>query len=183
MKNLALSSSLAVIMAALFISAAGAQGMASDPALDRKVMDSLGECQRVSVSCAETTKDAMGVLVFPAVLQADLLIGGAGGKGALVENGLITGYYSIGAASAGLQAGIKSGSQVYVFRTAEALAALKDSPNWNVGTTAGLTLMTADATARGQAGEVAVYVFDSSGLHGGVALDVFNVWKTEARRP
>src|SRR5438477_11363521 len=97
-------------------------------ALDKSVMMTLEECQRMSSSCAATTKNAMGVLVFPSVVKADLIVGGAGGKGALIENGRITGYYNLGAASAGLQVGVENSSQVYVFRTQEALAKLKESP-------------------------------------------------------
>src|SRR6185503_11956492 len=76
-----------------------------NPSLNIAVMETLRQCQQMSGSCAANTKTAVGVLVFPSVLKADLLIGGSGGKGALIENGRVTEYYSIGSISAGLQAG------------------------------------------------------------------------------
>src|SRR5690349_895745 len=81
---------------------------AGQPGLDRAVAATLTHCQQISVSCATTTKNSYGVLVFPDVVKADLIIGGAGGTGALIETGQITGYYNIGSASAGLQAGIEN---------------------------------------------------------------------------
>lgn len=154
-----------------------------DPAsLDTNVMTTLKQCQAVAASCAEATQDAPGILVFPEVLKADLIIGGAGGKGALVENGVITGYYQIGAASAGLQAGIETNSQVYVFRTADALQQFKAGKEWKVGATLNVTVMEADASVRGAAGDVFAFIFDSKGVHAGMALDVFRVWKSDEER-
>lgn len=150
----------------------------ADAALDASVINTLAQCKQVSPSCASATQDAAGILVFPTVIKADLIVGGAGGKGALVENGKITEYYSIGAASAGLQAGVETASQVYVFRTLGALAELKQGREWKASATAGVTLMTADANAKAVTGNVLAYLFDTKGLHAGAALDVFNVWKT-----
>lgn len=174
-----LKTSLAVLLGLTLSSAVHAQ----DSALDTGVMTTLQECQRVSTSCATTTKDAMGILVFPSVIKADLIIGGSGGKGALIENGKITGYYSLGSGSVGLQAGIDQSSQVYIFRTAEALANLKNSPHWKTGASSGVTLVTADANAKAVTGNVLAYVFDSKGLHGGVSLDVFSIWRSDQPRP
>lgn len=163
--------------------AQAADNSVHDKSLDKSVMDTLKQCQNISSSCAETTKDATGILVFPNVVKADLIIGGAGGKGALIENGTITGYYNIGAASAGLQAGIESASQVYVFRNADALGKLKDGSEWKAGATADVALIEADANARSTSGSILAYVFDAKGLHAGISLDVFRVWKASQKRP
>lgn len=160
----------------------GSLASAND-AIDNAVMSKLDQCRQVSASCANTTKNAVGVLVFPNVVKADLIIGGAGGKGALIENGKITGYYNIGAGSAGLQVGIENASQVYVFRTPEALAQLKEGQDWKVGATAGVTVVKADANASSATGNILVYVFNSKGLNAGVSLDVFDVWKAGQTRP
>jgi len=156
---------------------------AADSVLDKRVMATLAHCQQLSDSCAATTQDAVGILIFPKVIKADLIIGGAGGKGALIENGKITGYYNIGAGSAGLQAGIDSASQVYVFRSHQALAKLKEGQDWKVGADAGVTLVTADANTAAATGDVLAYVFKSKGLNAGIALDVFDVWKAGRERP
>lgn len=156
---------------------------AAEQSFNEAVMNTLEECKRISYSCANETEAAAGILVFPNVVKADLIVGGAGGKGALIENGKITGYYNIGAASAGLQAGVESASQVYVFRTPESLAKLKDGVEWKAGATANVALIEADASTRGASGNVYAYVFDAKGLHAGISLDVFRVWKNGQTRP
>ncbi len=156
---------------------------AADATLDYNVAATLQQCQQLSTSCSAMTKDAAGILVFPKVVKADLIIGGAGGKGALIENGVITEYYNIGAASAGLQAGIETASQVYVFRSADALAKLKAGSGWKAGASAGVALITADANASTATGNVFAYIFDAKGLHAGISLDIFNVWKAGQARP
>jgi lipid-binding SYLF domain-containing protein len=154
-----------------------------DAVLDKQVMATLQQCQTISSSCANNTKGAAGVLVFPSVVKASFLIGGAGGKGALVENGEITGYYSIGAGTVGLQAGIENASQVYAFQDDKILTQLKNGSDWRVGATADVTLVTADAATKQTSGDVMAYVFDAKGLHGGIAFDLFDVWKTGDARP
>ncbi len=157
--------------------------MQQQTVLNQKVNTTLRECQHISTSCAAATKKAAGVLVFPSVVKADLIIGGSGGKGALVENGQITGYYNIGSASAGLQAGVDKASQVYVFSTQQAMSDLKQNSDWKVGASAGVTVVSKDANARGMTGDVLAYIFDAKGLHGGVSLELFDIWKSESARP
>ena len=172
---------MALTLAGLLL--AGTAYAATDAALDSHVMNTLAACQRVSTSCANDTKNALGILVFPAVVKADVIIGGAGGSGALIENGKITGYYSIGAGSAGLQIGVDQSHQVYVFRTADALNELKNGSDWKVGAAAGVTVVKADANAQSANGPVDAYIFGSKGLEGGVSVDMFDVWKTGTTRP
>jgi lipid-binding SYLF domain-containing protein len=154
-----------------------------DPKLDAAVQKAVRQCEQLAPSCTSVTKDASGVLVFPNVVKANLIIGGAGGKGALIENGKITGYYNIGVASAGLQAGIETSSQIFVFRTPEALAELKKGSTWKAGARGGVTLVSADANATEVTGDVAAYIFNAKGLNAGVSLDAFNVWKSGDKRP
>ena len=111
-------------------------------ALDEAVQAKLDYCQQNYHSCKQATDNAAGVLVFPSVVKADLIIGGAGGKGALIEHGKITGYYSIGAGSVGVQAGYQNASQIYVFPTKSSLKALKNGSEWHVGDTVGVTART-----------------------------------------
>lgn len=152
--------------------------------LDRDARAALNQCREVSTSCATEASRSAGVLVFPEVVRADLIVGGTGGKGVLFENNKITGYYNIGGATAGLQAGIKSSNQVYVFRTAEALRDLKTTPEWKLGSTVDVAVINADAEARGTSGKnVYAYVFDSKGLHAGAALEALSIWKSSDTPP
>ncbi len=170
---------LGLATATLMAGLATAHANDRNTSLDAKVHTALKQCQTVSASCASTTQNAEAVLVFPSVVKADLIVGGSGGQGALVENGKITGYYNIGGATAGLTAGISDMSQVYVFRSQTAVAELKKGSKWKVGSGADVTVVNADANARAVSGDVLAYIIDSEGLHAGVSVDVFNVWKAD----
>jgi lipid-binding SYLF domain-containing protein len=91
---------------------------------------------------------AQGVLVFPQVVTAGLLVGGSYGQGALRKNNATTGYYSVGAGSVGLMAGAQTKSMYLLFMTQEALQKFEASSGWTVGTDAAVTL--ADMGAEGR---------------------------------
>lgn len=76
---------------------------------------------------------AEGVLVFPSIIKAGILIGGEYGEGALRIGGKTIEYYSTAAASIGLQLGAQSKSVVIVFLTQEALQSFRDSDGWKAG--------------------------------------------------
>src|SRR5580698_8027294 len=64
---------------------------------------------------------AAGILVFPKIVKAGFIFGAQGGKGVLTEHGHTHGYYSIAAASFGLQAGVEWFSYALFFMDPQAL--------------------------------------------------------------
>ncbi|MGC9520204.1 MAG: BPSL1445 family SYLF domain-containing lipoprotein [Desulfuromonadaceae bacterium] len=76
---------------------------------------------------------AKGVLVFPKVIKAGLIVGGEYGEGALRVDNRTVAYYSTAAGSLGLQAGAQSKSIVLVFLTASALKNFRAGTGWKVG--------------------------------------------------
>ncbi|MGR3755975.1 MAG: YSC84-related protein [Tranquillimonas sp.] len=156
-----------------------AQGVTPDAELDANVMSTLQQCQQVAPTCAQTVGSAAGVLVFPSVLTVDLGVGGSGGKGALVQNGQITGYYNIGEASAGFQIGVKEASQVYVFQNESSLQDLMRDGPWELGAAADLTVISANVSASAQTGDPLVFVFDADGLNAGANVSVLKIWRDD----
>jgi lipid-binding SYLF domain-containing protein len=96
----------------------------------------------------ELATKARGVLVFPKVVSAGLIVGGSYGEGALREGGTTTGYYSVGAGSVGLLAGAQTKSMYLLFMTQEALAKFKASSGWTAGADASVALAEVGADAR-----------------------------------
>lgn len=163
---------------ALAIGAAPAFADEEDGAdLIMQAKETLKQCEMVAEGCSEMVANAAGVLVFPEVLKADLIIGGAGGNGVLMVGGEPVGFYDIGKASIGLQAGIDESAMVYVFNDTEALMDLRDGDEWEAGATAGITVIKANADARIQSGDTAVYVFDADGLNAEISVDTFRIWE------
>jgi lipid-binding SYLF domain-containing protein len=159
-----------------------APAAAHDSRLDAAVWAALNRCE-AEKGCQAAVKTAKGVLVFPSVTKADLILGGAGGKGALVQGGKITGYYSIGAGSAGLQAGIDNASQVYAFQNTDALNRLTSGQDWNVGATSGIAVNRNGAAAAATTASVDAFIFDAKGLEAGASVNAFDIWKTGTPRP
>ncbi len=73
--------------------------------IDRDVDSAIEKLFAASPAAKELSKVSKGILVFPSVIKAGLIIGGQYGKGALRVGGKTVGYYSTAAASYGLQAG------------------------------------------------------------------------------
>jgi lipid-binding SYLF domain-containing protein len=76
---------------------------------------------------------AAGILVFPKIVMAGFIFGGQGGKGVLTERGRTRGYYTLAAASFGLQAGVQWFSYALFFMDPQALQFLDNSDGWAIG--------------------------------------------------
>ncbi len=86
--------------------------------------------QRSPVSNGQTPKAkelgtaTKGILVFPKIIKAGLLVGAQAGEGALRVKGKTAGYYNTVAASYGLQVGVQWFGYAMFFRTDKALGYL-----------------------------------------------------------
>jgi lipid-binding SYLF domain-containing protein len=76
---------------------------------------------------------AKGIIIFPKVTKAGLVIGGQYGEGALRVKGKTVGYYKTTAASYGLQAGAQTFGYAMFLMTDKSLQYLKESDGWEVG--------------------------------------------------
>jgi lipid-binding SYLF domain-containing protein len=65
----------------------------------------------------ELVAKARGVLVFPSVIQAGFVVGGAYGEGELRVNNAVDGYYRTTTGSIGWQIGAQSRALIFVFMT------------------------------------------------------------------
>jgi lipid-binding SYLF domain-containing protein len=117
---------------------------------------------------------AAGILVFPKIVKAGFIFGGQGGKGVLTEHGRTKGYYSIAAASFGLQAGVQWFSYALFFMDPQALQFLDKSDGWAVGSDPSVVVIdkgagTAfDSTTLSH--KVVAIPFGQNGLMAGLAL-------------
>lgn len=118
---------------------------------------------------------ALGVLVFPKIIKGGLIIGGEYGEGALRENGKTVRYYSIAAASLGLQAGGQSFSYALLFMKQAALDYLHKSDGWAIGSGPSVVVMdkgmAASMTSTTVTQDVIAIPFGQSGLMAGLSLE------------
>lgn len=94
----------------------------------------------------ELMEKADGALVFPSVVKAGLVVGGAYGEGALRIDGKTVNYYSTTAGSIGLQAGAQSQTIVILFFSKDALQQFQDCAGWEVGVDGSVALINIGAS-------------------------------------
>lgn len=84
--------------------------------------------------------NAKGVLVFPTIFSAGLVVGGSYGEGALRVGPATAGYYRTAALAMGLIAGFQSRAMYLLFMTQESLDKFRASENWTIGVDASVAL-------------------------------------------
>ncbi|MBC8748204.1 lipid-binding SYLF domain-containing protein [Paraburkholderia sp. WC7.3g] len=142
--------------------------------IDASVDGTLSKLFTTVPGSRELVSKARGVLVFPSVLQAGLIVGGQYGEGALRVGGATVGYYSTASGSFGLQAGAQSKAIIFLFMTQDSLDKFRNANGWSAGVDASVALVkigangavdTTTATA-----PVQVFVMTNAGLMGDVSL-------------
>jgi lipid-binding SYLF domain-containing protein len=147
---------------------------ASGAVLDQDAKAALDSLYANSPGATALGQHAAGILVFPRVTRLGFIIGGQGGDGALFEHGKVTGHYSTGALSVGMEAGAQTYGYALFFMKPADLHYLKTSNGWSLGV--GPTIVVADAgmakdasTMTGKSG-VYAFIFDQKGLMAGIGL-------------
>jgi lipid-binding SYLF domain-containing protein len=117
---------------------------------------------------------AKGILVFPDVVKAGLIVGGQGGDGVLLVNNKRAGVYNTAAISVGLQAGAQSYGYALFFMTDAVLKSFMASKNFEIGVGPNIVVIDAGAakdisTLTAQADVYAV-IFDQKGLMAGIGI-------------
>lgn len=142
--------------------------------IERETDAALEKLFTSSPKAKELSGVAKGILVFPDVVKAGLIIGGQYGVGALREQGKTVGYYRTIAASYGLQAGAQSFGYALFFMSQDALDFLKKSDGWEIGT--GPSIVVADKgfasslTTSTVKDDIYAFFFDQKGLMAGLGL-------------
>ena len=123
----------------------------------------------------ELADKSRGILVFPSVISAGFWFGGQYGQGALRVGGQTSGYYSIAAASFGLQIGAQSKAIVMLFMTDDALSEFTRSQGWSAGVDASVALVNVGANGNVDTSTamspVEAFVLTNAGLMAGVSLE------------
>ena len=173
---------LAVAFAALaLLSSPPDTRAASKAELDRegpRVLKVLMEKNRVARLLAPK---ARAVLVFPSIVKAGFMFGGALGEGVLIKDGKPVAYYNSVAASYGLQAGVQTFGYALFFMNDKALSYLDKSSGWEVGVGPSIVVvdegMGTSATSTTLTQDVYAFIFSQKGLMAGLGLQGSKITK------
>ena len=107
---------------------------------------------------------AYGYAVFPSVAKAGLVVGGAGGRGQVYEQGEHVGYTTLSQGTFGLQAGAQEYSEIIFFKDKWALNAFKEG-NFEFSAQASAVAIEQGSAAKADySGGVAVFTCVAGGL-------------------
>lgn len=165
---------LTVLLGSLFLTGLPQAYAASAAEIDKEVDLGLEKLYAASPTAKELATIAKGILVFPDVIKAGLLVGGQYGQGALRVDGRTTGYYNTVAASYGLQAGAQSFGYAMFLMTEDAVVYLNRSEGWEVGVGPSLVVVDEGAarslTTSTAKDDIYAFIFGQKGLMAGIGL-------------
>ncbi|MDB5866358.1 MAG: putative lipoprotein [Betaproteobacteria bacterium] len=154
---------------------APADGSARRREIDSGADGTLTRLYSTARGSRELADRARGILIFPRVLSAGLVVGGEYGDGVLRVGGRPAGYYRLVGGSLGWQIGAQSQAIVLMFLTQEALDRFRNSSGWTVGADATVSVARVGAsgdidtnTARQS---IVGFALTNLGLYAGVKLD------------
>ena len=151
--------------------------------IEKNARDALALLLENSEGAKGLADDASGILVFPKIVKGGLIVGGQYGEGALFKEDAVAGYYSTGAASFGLQAGLQTFGYAMFFLTDEAMNYLDNADGWELGTAPNIVVVDKGAsgklsTASGRSNTY-VFFFDQKGLMAGLGIEGTKISKID----
>ena len=153
--------------------------------IDANVNSTLKRLSSTMPGSHELVSKARGVLVFPSVLAAGLVIGGEYGEGALRVDGKSVDYYSTASASFGWQIGAQSKAIIFVFMTQEALDKFRSSAGWTAGVDASVAVIKAgangDVDLNTATKPVSVFVMTNQGLMANLTIEGTKITKLKTQ--
>jgi len=130
---------------------------------------------RTNPVASDISKKAKAVLVFPQIVKAGLVFGGAYGEGVMKMGPRVVDYYNSFSGSWGLQAGAQSYAYAVFLMTDKAIDYLKMSQGWEIGVgptvvvvNEGVAKNLSSTTLKDDA---YAFIFDQKGLMAGVSIE------------
>jgi lipid-binding SYLF domain-containing protein len=171
-RDLALASAAILALATCNVVAHADESTAQ---LDDAASTALHLLYRTNPAAKDLSRSAKEILVFPKIIKAGLVFGGAYGEGVLYKGGTIDGYYNSVSASWGWQAGVQSYGYVVFLMNDKAVHYVHSSHGWEVGV--GPTIAVVDKGAAANLSSTTLrkdayaFIFDQKGLMASLSIE------------
>jgi lipid-binding SYLF domain-containing protein len=153
----------------------------SDPQADKAAASALHRLVSSNSAARQLNSKAVAVLVFPKIVKAGFLFGGAFGEGVMFQGGRAVGYYNSSAASWGLQAGAQWFGYALFFMTAEAMRYLDESKGFEIGVGPSVVVVDEGAAKRMTSStltqDIYAVIFNQKGLMAGLGIEGSKITK------
>jgi len=143
--------------------------------LNRDANEALHMLTSTNPVAADLSKKAKAVLIFPNIVKAGLIFGGAYGEGVLKQGSTIDGYYNSVTGSFGWQAGAQSYGYVVFLMNDKAVNYIHKTHGWEIGTgptvvmvNAGVAKNLSTSTLKNDA---YAFIFDQQGLMASLSIE------------
>jgi lipid-binding SYLF domain-containing protein len=163
-----------------FAAAAGTSGVARAAAstaadLNNESSRALQKLYRTNPVAASIARQSRAVLVFPNIVKAGLVFGGAYGEGELRIGGRVANYYNSFSASWGFQAGAQAYGYAVFLMNQKAVEYLDRSDGWEIGVGPTVVLVN-EGVAKNLStttlkDDAYAFIFDQKGLMAGITLE------------
>ena len=124
---------------------------------------------------------AKAVLIFPNIVKAGLVFGGAYGEGVLKEGSKVDGYYNTVTGSWGLQAGAQSYGYAVFLMNKDAVDYVSDSDGWEIGVGPTVVLVNEgvaqNLSTTSLKDDAYAFIFNQKGLMAGISIEGTKVTK------
>jgi lipid-binding SYLF domain-containing protein len=126
-------------------------------------------------AAANVAKNAKAILIFPNIVKAGLIFGGAYGEGELKQGSVLDGYYNTVTASWGFQAGAQSYGYVVFLMNDAAIKYVHETHGWEIGT--GPTVVVVNEgvaknlSTSSLKDDAYAFIFDQQGLMASLSLE------------
>ena len=175
---------VAAVVAAVVVAGVGSVARADTAKeIDAGVKAARETCARQVPGCKAAAAKANGMLVFPEITEAGLILGGSYGEGALVIGARTIAYYSTSSGSIGLQIGAEKHAGIIMFMTVKALDDFRNSSGWEAGADANVTLIDkaniGDIDTLIDKDPVIAFAFGHRGLMGDLSVEGSKMSKIE----
>lgn len=177
-RSIFLATSLAMatmVTAIVTVGAIDRANAATAEDLNKDADQALQNLYRTNPVAASLSKRAKAILVFPNIVKAGLVFGGAYGEGVLKQGSKVDGYYNSVTGSWGLQAGAQSYGYAVFLMTNKAVKYIHRSQGWEVGV--GPTVVIVDEGVAKNLStstlkdDAYAFIFDQQGLMAGISLE------------
>lgn len=166
---------LLAMVLGMFTSVAGGAYAASTEDLNKDANQALAMLTKSNPLAADVAKKARAVLIFPNIVKAGLVFGGAYGEGVLQKNNMVDGYYNSITASFGWQAGAQSYGYVVFLMNDKAVNYLRDTRGWEIGVGPTVVLVN-EGVAKNLSSttlkdDAYAFIFDQQGLMASLSIE------------
>lgn len=164
---------MATVMVTIGVQSQARAATAED--LNADATQALNKLYKANPTAKAISEKAVAVLVFPSIVKAGLIFGGAYGEGVLKDGAKFDSYYNSLTGSWGLQAGAQSYGYAVFLMNRKAVNYIHESKGFEIGV--GPTVVVVDEgiaknlSTSTLKDDAYAFIFDQSGLMAGISIE------------